>query len=131
MDKNDKLEEIDNLCRMHGCSPEDAKRHRSFYLNNWNVHPPEKFRDWLRVHEPNTENVISAWNSAACRNDYYAWIEMGEPAPAPLTHRSIEEHLSILRAAVAKINKRNEDTKRDNNRALVTEDAREHGYDKR
>jgi len=72
MDK-DKIEEIDNLCRLHGCSEKIAKIHRAQFVDRgWMAHPPKAFCDWW---EPTSFNSNTGASVGGHKEAWRKWVK--------------------------------------------------------
>ena len=57
-------------CKESGCDPKTARRHcRLYTTEHWDVHPPQEFRDWMRLRQPRTK-AVTGWNAAGIRQEW-------------------------------------------------------------
>lgn len=71
MDKQERIEAIDQKCRIAGCSEERAKKHlQLFVYEQHDPHPPAEFVAWYKENGEGA-NPVTAWNSDRDRQDYF------------------------------------------------------------
>ena len=66
-------EEIDDLCREHGCSEKIAKIHAAQYVDrNWHPHPSAEFETWWKTQMEYTQGEDSqrAYNCQEFRDRF-------------------------------------------------------------